>query len=80
VRCLIILIYAYVKRILKYSFLRDLELNRTYNIAETIYESGILIFEVPLNRPNAVEYINKLRKFLPADSLLVQKLWLQQSK
>jgi len=52
------------------AILRGLELSQTYNIAEAIYESGIRIFEVPLNRPNAVECIKKLVEFLPADSFI----------
>jgi len=47
------------------AIVRGLELSQTYNFAETLYESGIRVFKVPLNRPNAIECIEKLIEYLP---------------
>jgi len=47
------------------AILRGIELSQTYNVAETLYESGIRVFKVPLNRPNAIECIEKLIEYLP---------------
>lgn len=52
------------------AILRGLDLKSAYQIAEAIYESGIRIFEIPLNRPNAIECIEKFVEMLPDDCFI----------
>lgn len=49
------------------AILRGLDIRNASDIGDLIYQSGIRCIEVPLNKPDAIECIEKLVEFLPED-------------
>ena len=52
------------------AILRGIRTDTITRVADAIYESGIRVIEVPLNRPGALESIDLLVKHCPADCLI----------
>jgi len=52
------------------AILRGLQPTQAVSVGNLLYEAGLRVIEVPLNRPNAFESIRLLKEELPSDCLI----------
>lgn len=62
--------HIYIKKHPVIAILRGILPDSIIEIAQCLYQHGLRVIEVPLNSTNAIESIEKLVKYLPADCLI----------
>jgi len=63
-------LHSYFEQVPFMAILRGLQPDEAVDVGKVLYQVGIRVIEVPLNRPNAFESIQELIQYMPDDCLI----------